>query len=131
MYQGRSLESFAAEIIRRKEASKDYIAHTKQMRMEDGELSFGDQSVSYAFPVNRIAEQQIATFTGIPSVYYNRMREKNPALLDHNINAWFQDMDAQRMIRTLDSRARAFLSNKYLPIVPCLCTPPSSSSAGR
>ena len=116
MYQGRSLESFAAEIIRRKDASKDFIAHTKQMRMENGNLFFGDENVSHSFPTNRIAEQQIATFTGIPAAYYNRMREQNPALLDHNINSWFRDMDAQRMIRTLDNRARAFLSDKYLPI---------------
>ncbi len=116
MYQGRSLESFAAEIIRHKDASKDFIAHTKQMLMENGNLFFGDENVSHSFPVNRIAEQQIATFTGIPAAYYNRMREQNPALLDHNINSWFRDMDAQRMIRTLDNRARAFLSDKYLPI---------------
>ena len=116
MYQGRSLESFAAEIIRRKDASKDYIAHTKQMRMENGNLFFGDDRVSHSFPINNIAAQQIASFTGIPAAYYNRMKEQNPALLDHNINSWFQDMDALRMIRTLDDRARAFLSDKYLPI---------------
>ena len=116
MYQGRSLESFAAEIIRRKDASKDYIAHTKQMRMENGNLFFGDDRVSHSFPINNIAAQQIASFTGIPAAYYNRMKEQNPALLDHNINSWFQDMDALRMIRPLDDRARAFLSDKYLPI---------------
>jgi hypothetical protein len=116
MYQGRSLESFASEILRRKDASKDCVAHTKQMRMERGNLYFGDESVSHTFPVNNIAAQQIASFTGIPSVYYNRMREENPELLDHNINAWFQNMDALRMVRTLDNRARAFLSDKYLPI---------------
>jgi hypothetical protein len=86
------------------------------MRMERGNLFFGDENVSYSFPVNAIAAQQIASFTGIPAVYYNRMREQNPELLDHNINAWFQDMDALRMVRTRDNRARAFLSDKYLPI---------------
>lgn len=116
MYQGRSLESFAAEIIRRNDNMKDYVVHTKKMRMENGALSFGDENASRSFPVNAIAAQQIASFTGIPAVYYNRMKEQNPALLDHNINAWFQDMDALRMVRTLDSRARAFLSDKYLPI---------------
>ncbi len=103
MYQGRTLESFAAEIIRRKDNMKDYVVHTKQMHMEKGDLFFGDENVSHSFPVNTIAAQQIAAFTGIPSVYYHRMREQNPALLDHNINAWFQDMDALRMVRTLDS----------------------------
>lgn len=116
MYQGRTLESFASEIIRRKDAIKDYVVHTKQMHMERGNLHFGDENVSHAFPINNIAGQQIASFTGIPSAYYTRMQEQNPALLDHNINAWFQDMDALRMVRTLDSRARAFLSDKYLPI---------------
>lgn len=116
MFMGRSLVEFDRELARQKNAKKDYRAHTSQMHMENGNLIFGDDRRDYRFPVNSIATQQIATFTGIPAAYYQRMQEQNPALLDENINAWFGQMKALRMIRTLDDRARAFLSDKYLPI---------------
>jgi hypothetical protein len=41
------------------------------------------------------------------------MREENPALLAHNVNSWFRQEPAPRMLRTLDGTARAFLSNRY------------------
>ena len=34
-------------------------------------------------------------------------------LLSYNVNRWFQREPEQRMIRTMDGRARAFLSNRY------------------
>jgi len=116
MFMGRNLSDFSREIIRRQESMRDFVDHTQRMRMVAGKLEFGEDSCRYSFPVNNIAAQQIATFTGIPSAYYNRMREDAPALLDTNINAWLEKEDTTRMIRTLDGRARAFLSNKYLPI---------------
>ena len=38
----------------------------------------------------------------------------DPELLAHNVNRWLQRVDpAQRMLRTLDGHARAFLSSRY------------------
>ncbi len=116
MFMGRTLSDFSREIIRRQESMRDFVDNTQRMQMVNGSLEFGEENNRYSFPVNTIAAQQIATFTGIPSAYYNRMRENAPALLDTNINAWLEKEDTTRMIRTLDGRARAFLSNKYLPI---------------
>ena len=36
-----------------------------------------------------------------------------PILLAHNVNTWLHRGPEQRMIRTIDGRARAFLSNRY------------------
>ena len=113
---GRNLSDFSREVIRRQESMQDFVDHTQRMRMVNGNLEFGETSSRYSFPINNIAAQQIATFTGIPSTYYSRMRESAPDLLDTNINTWLEKEDTTRMIRTLDGRARAFLSNKYLPI---------------
>ena len=41
------------------------------------------------------------------------MRSDAPALLAHNVNHWFKTQPAERMVRTLDGKARAFLSNRY------------------
>jgi len=116
MYIGRTLSSFAQEIVRQKEASKDFHVRTRYMQMENGRLAFGDDSTRHSYHVNNIAGHQLASYTGIPSAYYIRMRDTNPALLDTNINSWLSSKeDEVRMIRTLDGNCRAFLSDIYHP----------------
>ena len=61
-----------------------------------------------------IAHRQIGTHLSIPAKYYERMRSEDPGLLAHNVNTWLERTPAQRMIRVLDGKARAYLSNRYL-----------------
>lgn len=76
MKTGRSITELAAEIQRQQTAKRDLVALTTDVAMlADGstnalELSVGDD----AFSINEIAHDQIGTFTGIPSKYYDRMR---------------------------------------------------------
>ncbi|WP_432718904.1 DUF932 domain-containing protein [Pectinatus frisingensis] len=65
------------------------------------------------FILDDLAHSQIASRLQIPFKYYNRMRKENPTLLDININNWFKKAPEKRMIRTLDNRVRAFLSDRY------------------
>jgi len=44
------------------------------------------------------------------------MCEKHPDVLASTVNALFQREPDQRMIRTLDGRVRAFLSDRYRPL---------------
>lgn len=106
-----NLVELATELERRSEAKQDYIASTKSLKMTDeGILTLdGDEG----FNVNDIAHEQIADRLGIPTKYYNRMRAETPDLLATNVNHWFNDKDENRLIRTLDGSARAFLSDKY------------------
>jgi hypothetical protein len=69
--------------------------------------------VAEPFDLNATAHRQIAAHTGVPTKYYDRMYKDNPALLTHNVNSWFQNEPAPRMLRTLNGTARAFLSNRY------------------
>ena len=39
--------------------------------------------------------------------------DEAPELLAQNLNCWFTKEPAQRMLRTLDGTARAYLSNRY------------------
>lgn len=41
------------------------------------------------------------------------MQSEFPALLDQNINGWLSTSSDRRMLRTLDGRVRAFLSDRY------------------
>ena len=41
------------------------------------------------------------------------MLQRDPALLSYNVNRWFQKEPEQKLLRTMDGKARAFLSNRY------------------
>lgn len=118
MKQGRTLDNFAFELLRRKSNSQDYLVNTAGIEMDADEngasLSWYDaNNNNYLYGVNDIAHYQIAQATGIPVKYYQKMLDSNPALLSENVNAWFQTEPKVRMLRTLDGSARAFLSDRY------------------
>jgi hypothetical protein len=113
MKTGRSLSDLAAEIERRANGKSDLVASTKHMGIAtSGHLVVGSER---SFGINEIAHGQIAAHTKIPKEYYDRMVKEAPALLASNVNAWFEKYPAPRMVRTLDGKARAFLSDKFSP----------------
>lgn len=59
------------------------------------------------------AHRQIGDRVAIPARYYDRMRTEAPDLLAKNLHHWFQAKPERRMLRTLDGRVRAFLSDRY------------------
>jgi hypothetical protein len=114
MKTGRTLVELATEIERQKKSKVDFVANTKAIRMnDDASLALFEKGT---FGINGLAHEQIATRIGIPRVYYDRMRQASPALLASNVNHWFTREPEKRMIRTLDTRVRAFLSNRYRPL---------------
>lgn len=117
---GMTLDEMSAEVMRQSRALADYSVSTANLEMEangpDVVLRMFDDARSDAvepMDVNPIAHRQIGTHLGIPAKYYDVMREKDPVLLSQNVNAWFSREPSRRMLRTLDGRARAFLSNRY------------------
>lgn len=115
MKYGRSLSEVAAEIERQAQTKQDFIADTRQLRLEDDgvSLTLGD---GVSFKTRDLALTQVGTHAGIPVPYMRRMQTEAPDLLARNVNHWFQAKPAQRMVRTLDTDARAFLSTRYARI---------------
>jgi len=116
MKQGKSIVELAQELQRRADAAQDYIADTREMHLsESGDtLAIGtDEETSIQTEVNPLAHAQIAERTGIPKRYYDTMKDEQPELLARNVNTCFAEKPAQRMVRTLDGTARAFLSDRY------------------
>lgn len=113
MKQGKSITELAQEIERQRDAKVDMLADTRRLSYtNEGQLRISNgQSSDY--PVNRFALNQIAERVGIPLRYANLMQERAPELLSTNINHWFQSNPEQRLVRTLDGRVRAFLSDRY------------------
>lgn len=120
MKTGRSLSQLASEIERQANSKRDFIAPTQALDLVSSEkypeapvrLNIHDVG---QFDINQTAHNQIAEHCGIPKPYYNRMMNV-PHLLAHNVNHWFHTGNDKRMVRTLDDKARAFLSNKYRPL---------------
>lgn len=115
-------QALAAELTRLQATKLDYVVDTRRMSFTtDGATETGtllhfdtDGHDGYAGgPVNDYAHNQIAQRLGVPRKYYDRMRETAPGLLDENVNHWFHHAPEQRMVRMLEGRVRAFLSNRY------------------
>lgn len=114
MKAGLTLQQLAAEIERRAGAKRDVVVSTQHLEMtEQLDLVVADRE---KFGVNRTAHGQIATHTGIPKQYYDRMLADDPRLLADNVNTWFHKNPTKRMVRGLDGTARAFLSDRYKPL---------------
>ena len=118
MKAGRTMQGFASEVQRQQSSKRDFVAGTVDLRHETvahGEIRTPRIHVGHHgnYSVNRLAEQQIAAHLGIPQKFYDRLQERHPGLLDHNVNTLFGEAPSRRLVRTLDGHIRAFLSDRY------------------
>lgn len=120
MKAGRTIQEMAAEIMRQSQAKADYLVNTGSLAMEVWDqrpmLHLRDtDGVELVEPleIQSTAHQQIGDYLEIPRKYYRRMLGEDAELLAYNVNRWLRQNPEQRMIRTMDGRARAFLSNRY------------------
>jgi hypothetical protein len=120
MKTGKSLGQLAQEIERQTATRRDYVAPTSQLEMKVQDvtgqpvaLAIGDKDV---VGINDLAHRQLGDQVEIPAKYYDRMRSTAPALLASNVNHWLQVNPDKRMVRTLDGRVRAWLSDRYRPL---------------
>lgn len=118
MKQGfKSIQELYQKLEEQRENRKDIIADTRSLVVNSNDgistlsVSTGNDILSYS--VTDVAHRQIADRLGVPFKYYDRMRLEYPDLLDRNINGWLQKNPEKRMLRTLDGRLRAFLSDRY------------------
>ena len=125
MKSGVTLQQMLTEVKRQSESKEDYLIAPNRLRMESyGKEMFlhlsDDSGTELIEPmtITGIAHRQIGTHLRIPAAYYDRMREERPDLLAYNANTWFKQENSQRMLRTLDGSARAYLSNRYRRIRP-------------
>lgn len=117
MKNGKTITELAQELDRQSRSKADFIAPTSSVFAQPAEqgiaLDFADQ---HMLPVRDTAHGQMASVAGIPLKYYRRMLAEDPDLLSVNLNTWFGRMEDRRMVRTLDGRVRALLSDRYARI---------------
>ena len=117
MKQGKSLQALGEELQRQRRQRKDFLADTSSLEMEadttgsDMRILLDDKVQTFA--ISPIAHQQIASRLQIPFRYYQKMQTEYPSLLEENVNGWFSQNPEKRMLRVLDGKVRAFLSDRY------------------
>ena len=117
MKQGRNLMELGKELQRQKRNRQDFLADTRTLEVESNSygstLHLSLDGKTYGFGIGELAHQQIAARLNIPYRYYAKMQNEAPELLDQNINTWLEQKPERRMIRVLDGKVRAFLSDRY------------------
>jgi len=128
MKQGMSLTELAAEVERQAAAKMDFVANTDALVVvPEFNPATGDRSRlqlnvntedngrlrGASFDVGPTAHDQFSDRLGIPKKYYDRMLTSAPGLLAANVNHWLHAEPSRRMVRTLDGKVRAFLSDHY------------------
>lgn len=116
MKTGRTLSALAAELERQAASKKDYIADSRKLRMEVTQEGVIMQGVNGGMPLETIAHAQLAGALSIPKPYYDRMLSDAPDLLSTNVNRWLERQPAKKLVRCLDNRIRAILSDSYRPL---------------
>lgn len=115
MKQGKlDILELAREIKRQSETKLDYIAKGPALKLNTAQnsiaLTNGKESI---YGLTELSHKQLADRSGMPQKFYDDLRQNFPALLDHNVNTLLPAKNEAVMVRTLDSRVRAVLSNKY------------------
>ncbi len=114
MKQGLQLAEVAQEIQNQAQLKRDFVVNTNLIHMnQDTSLSVATSEKIENFTATAHTLGQIAQRLNIPAKYFQLMQKEAPELLASNVNHWFQHQPESRMIRTLQSSARAYLSNKY------------------
>ena len=125
MHNGMKLTDMMEEVVRHNEVKKDYIADTKEnLAMVEMPNAGFDRDLAIVvsndetkelerFEISNNFHKQVASRLKIPGRYYFRMLDDHRELLINNVNTLFEREPALRMVRTLDNRARAFLSNSF------------------
>ena len=141
MKSGMTIEGLLTEVQRQSEAKKDYVASTEndvrmvpmaefpnkvavvlQKGQESGVASSIAQEcgnvVQLDNPLERLqvsehAHRQIAGRLQIPWKFYYRMLEDHTDIVIDNVNKLFEREPGTRLLRTMDGKLRAFLSNRY------------------
>ncbi|HEY3412788.1 MAG TPA: hypothetical protein VGM51_06990 [Armatimonadota bacterium] len=141
MKQGRPLPELAAELERQATAKQDYLADAETMCLRSNGVSrLVLDGAGHDYPLAEIAHGQIADYLGIPKTFYDRLRtqtetlripidgvngyddlrggykEPDTPLFDVLVNTLMSNKGTdRRLVRTLDGKARAFLSDSFNP----------------
>lgn len=117
MKNGKSLMEMASEITRQKESKRDFLIPANKVNafVHDNklELRFPTNSGElFTAPLTSNGHLQLAQFCDIPKKYYDLM-SSYPELLQQNVSHWLLRNGDKKLVRTMDGKIRAILTDKY------------------
>jgi hypothetical protein len=120
MLVGKNINELATALNDIRANAKDFLVPTAKLEMSDaGNLVFGTGN---ELVPTEFSHGQIATYSGIPKAYYEKIRSENPELFAKNVNHAFKrntetalatGRNENRMVRTYKGNVRALLSASY------------------
>jgi hypothetical protein len=114
MKTAMNIGELVTEVRRQAETRRDFVAASRLVTMtEDAQALTGFNHGAHA--LNDLAHGQLAEEIGFGRKLYDTLGAAHPDLLAHNVNTLMSRRPAadKRLIRTLDNRVRAVLSNRY------------------
>ena len=106
-----SLQELAARVERECAAKIDLLASTPSLTMLNAREAHVEGRGEYA--LSDLAHKQIADERSIPRAFYERLRKTRPGLLDTIVNTLWREEPSRRLVRLLEDRVRAYLSDRY------------------
>lgn len=124
MKTGLNITELAAEIKRQADLKHDYIMPTGVLEAvpegeKDVRIAMTTRDNQSRFEANDVFHDQLAAHLRIPREYYHRIKADNRELYMRDVNHWLRHTefkDEKRLVRTIDTKARALLSNGYRTI---------------
>lgn len=110
-----SITQMAQELERQRAAKRDFVAPTERLVMAQDAKSITIGKAGEGV-LTRHAERQLASKLAIPVSFYERMRDNYPDTLSVVVNRLFQGEGKKVMVRMLDDKVRAFVSDRYRPL---------------
>lgn len=144
MKTGRPFADVLADVKRTHESKRDYLVDTRALAVSTDKAGtlltidgLPETELVSTFGMSEHTHGQIRERLGIPADYAKRLRsdEALHGLFDYNVNELFRYKPQRRLVRTLDSNARAFLSDRYQVIdnwdILATCLPEMQELASR
>lgn len=111
----RSLTELAATIESQAAQKADFVVPAAAIQMQP-DTKIVIPTAGEPMAATDLGHRQISEYAGIPAAYYDRLRVNDPELLAKNVNRWLGDLSKRserRMLRTMDGKVRALLSDSY------------------
>lgn len=121
MKTGKSLTELAQTLEDIRANGKDYLVPAAKLMMDDeSNLVFTNGSLQRLQPTDH-AHGQVASYSGVPKLYYDRLKAEKPELLALNVNHGIAKAAGElnrgkaetRMVRTWGGKVRGFVSSSY------------------
>src|SRR5207237_10392183 len=128
MRTGKTLVELAQEIQRQAGAKADYVAPVQALSLNTTDCTTLEVADHGRYALTPVSHRQVGSHLGVPADFYDRLRvgavdlrdpyDPSHSLFETTVNALLQarPADERRLVRTLDSNARAFVSDRYRPL---------------